>query len=84
MSSLVARLYLGPGPTGMVTAGQAGAAGARGPSVQCPRWAVLSDSSTCPLWAQSLVESLTSPWPLRALALTCRTRVLLVTRSMGL
>lgn len=48
MSSLVARLYLGPGRTGMVTAGQAGAAEARGPSVQFPRWAVLSDTSTCP------------------------------------
>lgn len=46
MSSLVAKLYLGPGPVGMVTAGQAGAVGAQGPSAQLPKRAVLSDSST--------------------------------------
>lgn len=42
MSSLVAKLYLGPGPSGVVTTGQVGS---QGLAVQLPTWAALSDSS---------------------------------------
>ena len=40
-SSLVAKLFLGPGPISMVTTGQAGAVRAQGPSAQLPARAVV-------------------------------------------
>ena len=42
-SSLVAKLFLGPGPISMATTGQAGAVRAQGPSAQLPARAVGND-----------------------------------------
>lgn len=56
-SSLVAKLFLGPGPISMVTTGPAGAVRAQGPSAQLPAWAVVSDSGACAPWAQSPTHS---------------------------